>query len=54
VHQTPVARLLLHDYTPAPGLWPTEHIPTRRAEAEAALLGAPVVAGSAPAGRAQD
>jgi acyl-CoA dehydrogenase len=54
VHQTTVARLLLHDYTPAPGLWPTEHIPTRRAEAEAALLGAPVVAGSAPAGRAQD
>jgi acyl-CoA dehydrogenase len=50
VHQTTVARLLLHDYTPAPGLWPTEHIPTRRAEAEAALLGAPVVAGSARPG----
>jgi hypothetical protein len=30
-------------------MWPTEHIPTRRAEAEAVLLGAP-----APAGRDQD
>jgi acyl-CoA dehydrogenase len=49
VHQTTVARQLLHGYAPAPGMWPTEHIPTRRAEAEAVLLGAP-----APAGRDQD
>jgi acyl-CoA dehydrogenase len=42
VHQMTVARQLLHDYAPAPGMWPTEHIPTRRAEAEAALLGGPV------------
>ena len=42
VHQTTVARQLLRDYQPAPGRWPTEHIPTRRAEAAAALLGAPL------------
>jgi acyl-CoA dehydrogenase len=39
VHQTTVARQVLRDYTAAPGMWPSEHIPTRRAEAEAALLG---------------
>jgi acyl-CoA dehydrogenase len=40
VHQTTVARQLLRGYQPAPGRWPTEHIPTRRAEAAAGLLGA--------------
>jgi acyl-CoA dehydrogenase len=39
VHQTTVARQLLHGYKAAPGMWPTEYIPARRAEAEAALLG---------------
>ncbi|HEY3716213.1 MAG TPA: acyl-CoA dehydrogenase family protein [Jatrophihabitantaceae bacterium] len=39
VHQTTVARQVLRDYTAAPGMWPSEHIPSRRAEAEAALLG---------------
>ncbi|MCP9965044.1 acyl-CoA dehydrogenase family protein [Actinomadura madurae] len=39
VHQGTVARQLLRGYSPAPGLWPTEHIPTLRAQAEADLLG---------------
>jgi acyl-CoA dehydrogenase len=34
-----VARQLLRDYTAAEGLWPSAHIPTRRAQALAALLG---------------
>lgn len=33
VHRVTVARQVLRGYSPAPGLWPTEHIPTRRAEA---------------------
>jgi acyl-CoA dehydrogenase len=39
VHQTTVAKQLLRQYRPAPGLWPTEHIPTLRAAAERELLG---------------
>ncbi|WP_236791953.1 acyl-CoA dehydrogenase family protein [Amycolatopsis sp. GM8] len=39
VHQGTVARQLLREYSPAPGLWPTEHLPTVRAQAEAELLG---------------
>ena len=38
VHQTTVAKQLLRDYTPSAGLWPSEYVPARRAEAEAALL----------------
>jgi acyl-CoA dehydrogenase len=34
VHQTTVAKQVLRDYTAAPGLWPTEHVPARRAEAQ--------------------
>jgi acyl-CoA dehydrogenase len=37
IHKRTVARQLLKDYRPAPGLWPTEHLPTRRAEARAKL-----------------
>jgi acyl-CoA dehydrogenase len=29
VHQSTVAKQVLRGYEPAPGLWPTEHIPTR-------------------------
>ena len=35
VHQATVARQVLKDHKPAPGSWPTEHIPTRRAAAAA-------------------
>jgi acyl-CoA dehydrogenase len=35
VHQTTVAKQVLRDYTAAPSMWPTEHVPTRRAEAQA-------------------
>ena len=38
VHQGTVAKQLLRDYTPSPGPWPTEHLPTLRARAEAELL----------------
>jgi acyl-CoA dehydrogenase len=30
VHKWTVAKQLLKNYSPAPGLFPTEHIPTRR------------------------
>lgn len=33
VHTVTVAKMVLRDYQPAPGLFPTEHLPTRRAEA---------------------
>jgi acyl-CoA dehydrogenase len=33
VHKATVARRILKKYSPAPGLWPTEHLPTRRDEA---------------------
>jgi acyl-CoA dehydrogenase len=39
VHQVTVARQLLRGYKPAEGLWPSAHLPTRRAEARAALFG---------------
>ena len=39
VHQVTVARQLLRGYRPAEGLWPTAHLPTRRAAARASLLG---------------
>ncbi len=39
VHQTTVAKQLLRQYKPADGMWPSEHIPTLRAAAEAELLG---------------
>jgi acyl-CoA dehydrogenase len=35
VHKVTVAKQLLKGYQPAPGLFPTEHVPTRRAEARA-------------------
>src|SRR5690606_4720758 len=35
VHQSTVARQLLRGYSPSPGPWPSEHIPTLRAQAEA-------------------
>ena len=35
IHNATVARRVLKQYKPAPGLWPTEHIPTRKAEARA-------------------
>jgi hypothetical protein len=28
---------VLKKYTPAPGLWPTEHLPTRREEARVTI-----------------
>lgn len=36
VHRQTVARRVLKGYSPAVGLWPTEHIPTRRAAAQVA------------------
>ncbi len=48
VHKATVARRVLKKYAAAPGLWPTEHLPTRRRHASeyveerlAALRGAP-------------
>ena len=38
VHQTTVAKQLLREYAPSAGIWPSEYIPARQAEAEAALL----------------
>jgi acyl-CoA dehydrogenase len=41
VHRVTVARQVLSAYKPASGMWPTEHVPTRRAAARrkfAALL----------------
>jgi acyl-CoA dehydrogenase len=43
VHQTTVATQVLRGYQPADGLWPTEFIPARRAEAAAELLGQELV-----------
>jgi acyl-CoA dehydrogenase len=40
VHKTTVARAVLRDYRPAEGMWPSEHIPTRRVAAEAQLAAA--------------
>jgi len=37
VHKTTVARRVLKRYSPAPGLWPTQHLPTRRDEARARI-----------------
>ncbi|MCW2548061.1 MAG: acyl-CoA dehydrogenase [Mycobacterium sp.] len=37
VHQVTVAREVLKGYTPAPDLWPSEHIPTRLAQARQKL-----------------
>jgi acyl-CoA dehydrogenase len=37
VHKTTVARRVLKKYSPAPGLWPTQHLPTRRDEARAKI-----------------
>ncbi len=41
VHRVSVARQILAGYQPADGMWPREHVPTRRAAAQrkfAALL----------------
>jgi acyl-CoA dehydrogenase len=35
IHQATVARRVLKRYSPAPSLWPTEHLPSRRDDAEA-------------------
>jgi acyl-CoA dehydrogenase len=37
VHKTTVARRVLKKYEPAPGLWPTQHIPTQREAARAKI-----------------
>jgi acyl-CoA dehydrogenase len=37
VHKITVAREVLKDYSPAPGLWPTAHLPAKRAAARANL-----------------
>jgi len=37
VHKITVAREVLKDYQPAPGLWPTEHLPAKREQARAKL-----------------
>ena len=37
VHKTTVARRVLKQYSPAAGLWPTQHLPTRTEEAKARL-----------------
>ena len=33
MHKAAIAKGMLRGYQPAPGLFPTEHIPTRRAQA---------------------
>jgi acyl-CoA dehydrogenase len=38
VHKSFIARRLVKDYEPVEG-WPSEHIPTRRAEAEVRFAG---------------
>src|SRR2546423_2291595 len=35
VHKLTIARQLLKDYQPVTGLWPSEHVPTKRDEAQA-------------------
>jgi acyl-CoA dehydrogenase len=35
VHRQSVARYILRDYRPPEGIWPREHIPTRREQAHA-------------------
>ncbi len=35
LHVATVSKLLLRDYSAAPGLWPSEHLPTKRAKAMA-------------------
>jgi len=37
VHKITAAREVLKDHRPAPGLWPTEHLPAKREEARAKL-----------------
>ncbi len=37
VHKVTVAKEVLKGYKPAPGLWPTQHLPTKREEARAKL-----------------
>jgi acyl-CoA dehydrogenase len=37
VHKVTVAREVLKDYEPAPGLWPTAHVPAKREEARQKL-----------------
>jgi acyl-CoA dehydrogenase len=37
VHRITMARQILAGYAPAEGLWPSEHLPARRAEAAAAI-----------------
>jgi acyl-CoA dehydrogenase len=37
VHKVTVAKEVLKGYHPAPGLWPTQHLPTKREEARAKL-----------------
>jgi acyl-CoA dehydrogenase len=37
VHKTTVARRVLKQYSAAPGMWPTEHLPTKREEARARI-----------------
>lgn len=39
VHKVTLARQLLRQYSPAPGMWPSEHIPTRLAAAKQKFLG---------------
>ncbi len=41
VHKATVAKGMLRDYQPAPGLFPTEHIPTRRAAGPGPVRGRP-------------
>ena len=35
IHKTTVSRRVLKKYKPAPGLWPTQHLPTLKGEAQA-------------------
>jgi acyl-CoA dehydrogenase len=37
VHKVTIARQVLRDYKPADGLWPTEHLPSKRAAARERL-----------------
>jgi acyl-CoA dehydrogenase len=39
IHRKTIARHVLRDYHPSKGIWPSEHLPARIAEAEATIAG---------------
>jgi len=54
VHRTTVARQVLRNCRPVEGLWPSQHLPTRRAQARAKYKDHPGALRSALAGLPDD